>query len=142
MPSRPRGKLLVGTINGVNYMDKKHNENMKRMEDNKPKEDKKHNVDKKLTKDNKHNEENNLTEDKKHIEQKKNIEIWEDLVQIKDLLIALLICVSTTFFGYFIAPGGPPKPLFFGLIGAIIGFIITSIIINPKREFAEGDGEG
>lgn len=99
-------------------MDKKQNEIMKRMEDNKHKQD------------------------KKHIEQKKNIEIWEDLVHIKDLLIALLICVSTTFFGYFIAPNEPPKPLFFGLIGAIIGFIITSIIINPKRELVEGDREG
>lgn len=105
-------------------MDKKHNEIMKRMEDNKQKQD------------------NKLKEDKKHIEQKKNIEIWEDLVHIKDLLIALLICVSTTFFGYFIAPNEPPKPLFFGLIGAIIGFIITSIIINPKRELVEGDREG
>lgn len=76
-----------------------------------------------------------------HIEEKKYIEIWEDLVHIKDLLIALLICVSTTFFGYFLAPNEPPKPLFFGLIGAMIGFIISSIIINPKRKFEEGNRE-
>lgn len=79
--------------------------------------------------------------DKKHIENKKNIEIWEDLVYIKDLIVALLICVSTTFFGYFIAPNEAPLPLFFGLIGAIIGFIISSILIKPKREFIESDGE-
>ena len=84
--------------------------------------------------------------DKLHIEDKldiedKNIEIWEDIVHIKDLLIALLICVSSTFFGYFIAPNEAPKPLFFGLIGTMIGFIIASIIINPKREFIEGARE-
>ena len=141
-------------------MIKKQNEIMKRMEDNryiqgkKLKEDKELTEDKKLTKYKELNEENKRTEykkqnedntrkeDKKPIEQEKNIEIWEDLVRIKDLLLAFLICVSTTFFGYFIAPNDAPKPLFFGLIGAMIGFIITSIIINPKRELVEGDGEG
>ncbi len=86
------------------------------------------------------------TNDKLHIEDnllqnEKNIEIWEDIVHIKDLLIALFICISTTFFGYFIAPNEPPKPLFYGLLGTMTGFIITSIIIHPKREFVEGDGE-
>ncbi len=75
-----------------------------------------------------------------HIKDNPNIEIWEDLVCIKDLLLALFICVSTTFTGYFIAPSEPPKPLFFGLIGTIIGFIITSVIIKPKREMIEGEG--
>ncbi len=79
--------------------------------------------------------------DEKDIENKKNIEIWEDLVNIKDFLIALMICISTTFFGYFIAPNEAPKPLFFGLIGAIIGFIINSIFIKPKRKFIETDRE-
>lgn len=104
-------RIGYSTINGVKYMNKKHNEDKK------------------------------WKKDKKQINEKNNIEIWEDLVHIKDLLIALLICVSTTFLGYFIAPNEPPKPLFFGLIGAMIGFIITSIIINPKRELLEGDGE-
>ncbi|MDS9473199.1 hypothetical protein [Sporosarcina pasteurii] len=67
--------------------------------------------------------------------EKENIEVWEDLVHIKDLLLALLICSVTTLSGYFIAPSEPPKPLFFGLFGALIGFLITSIIIQPKRTF-------
>ncbi len=71
----------------------------------------------------------------------KNIEVWEDLVNIKDLVISIIVCGSTTFLGYFIAPNEPPKPLFFGLTGAIIGFVICSFIIKPKRIFEEGNQE-
>lgn len=63
------------------------------------------------------------------------IEIWEDVVTIKDLVITLLICLSTTFGGYLIAPSEGYQPLLFGLLGAVIGFIISSIVIKPKREF-------
>lgn len=66
---------------------------------------------------------------------KSNVEVWEDVVNIKDLVISLVICTVTTLGGYLIAPNDPPKPLFFGLVGAIIGFVICSIIINPKRTF-------
>ncbi len=66
---------------------------------------------------------------------KENIEVWEDLVSIKDLVKSLLICTVTTLGAYFIAPNEPPKPLFFGLIGAFAGFVICSLIIKPKRSF-------
>lgn len=79
--------------------------------------------------------------DKKENMDKKNIEIWEDLVYIKDLILALTICLATTFGAYFIAPNEPPKPLFFGLSGAIAGFIISSIIIKPKRELLDEGGK-
>jgi hypothetical protein len=68
---------------------------------------------------------------------KKNIEVWEDLVNIKDLVTCLIICSITTLGGYFIAPNKPPKPLIFGLSGAIIGFVICSFIIKPKRLFID-----
>lgn len=69
------------------------------------------------------------------------IEVWEDIVSIKDLLIALVICSFTTLGGYFLAPNDPPKPLFFGLSGAILGFVICSISIKPKRLFIEDKQE-
>lgn len=72
---------------------------------------------------------------------KQNIEVWEDLVRIKDLVIALIICSFTTLGGYFIAPKVPPRPLFFGLVGAILGFIICTLLIKPKRIFIEGNEE-
>jgi hypothetical protein len=72
---------------------------------------------------------------------KTNIEIWSDLVNIKDLVIALLICSFTTFGGYFLSPNASYKPLLFGLLGAIIGFIISGLIIEPKRVVMEEDKE-
>lgn len=74
-------------------------------------------------------------------ETKDNIEVWEDLVHIKDLVLALVICSVTTLGAYFIAPNEPPKPLFFGLVGALVGFVICSIIIKPKRIFVEAEDE-
>ncbi|WP_017473566.1 hypothetical protein [Amphibacillus jilinensis] len=70
-----------------------------------------------------------------------NIEIWADLVSIRDLTIAIAITVVTTLVGYFIAPANEPMPLIFGLVGAVIGFIISSIMIKPKRQF-KPSGQG
>ena len=69
--------------------------------------------------------------------EEKYIEIWEDLVNVKDLVKALVICMFTTFSGYFLAPNDSYKPLLFGLVGAITGFIVSSIIIVPKRKFIQ-----
>ncbi|MGP4066735.1 hypothetical protein ACTWPF_17710 [Oceanobacillus sp. M65] len=68
-----------------------------------------------------------------------NIEVWEDLVHIKDLVLSIVICTVITLGAYLIAPNEPPKPLIYGLIGAVIGFVISSIAIKPKRtlRFAE-----
>lgn len=76
-----------------------------------------------------------------HREQGGNIEVWEDLVNIKDLVLSLVICSVTTLGGYLIAPNEPPKPLIFGMVGAVIGFIASSIIIKPKRTFHYVDEE-
>ena len=65
--------------------------------------------------------------------EKECIEIWGDNVNIRDLLLSIVICVITTLGGYLIAPAEPPKPLIFGLVGGVIGFIVCSIIIKPKR---------
>lgn len=66
-----------------------------------------------------------------------NIEIWGDIVKIKDLVKALIICMITTFSGYFLAPNDSYKPLLFGLVGAITGFIFSSFLIQPKRKFIQ-----
>lgn len=71
------------------------------------------------------------------MKEENNIEIWEDLVKIKDLVKALIICIIATFSGYFLAPNDAYKPLLFGLVGAITGFIISSFIIKPKRKFIQ-----
>ncbi|WP_010529223.1 hypothetical protein [Lentibacillus jeotgali] len=73
-------------------------------------------------------------------EDKENIEVWEDLVHIKDLVISLAICSVTSLGGYLIAPEGQ-QPLIYGLIGAVLGFITSTIVIKPKRNFSYTDEE-
>lgn len=61
------------------------------------------------------------------------IEIWEDVVSLKELIISLVLCIFTSFVGYYLAPAKEPWPLLLGLLGAILGFIISSIVVKPKR---------
>ncbi|HLR52151.1 MAG TPA: hypothetical protein VK072_04675 [Candidatus Avamphibacillus sp.] len=79
--------------------------------------------------------------DSKSSEKKKNIEVWEDVVSIRDLVFSLIISSITTLGGYLIAPNDSSKPLIFGLIGAVVGFIICSILFKPKRTFEYIDEE-
>lgn len=74
-------------------------------------------------------------------EKNRFVEVWEDYVSISDLLMAMIICIGFTLAGYFIAPGKAPQPLIFGLVGGIIGFIISSIIIKPKRKVIDVNEE-
>lgn len=69
---------------------------------------------------------------------KEFIEIWGDLVTIKDLILAILLCSGFTMTGYFIAPAADQtKQLFFGLGGAVLGFLITTFVLKPKRTVIE-----
>lgn len=61
-------------------------------------------------------------------------EIWDDLIQFTDLLIALFITISFTAIGYYFAPKTAPLPLFISLAGALVGFVVSSLIIKPKRQ--------
>lgn len=62
------------------------------------------------------------------------IEIWGDMVAINDLTKAIVLSAVTTMGGYFIAPSDNISlQLFFGLGGALIGFLLTAFWIEPKR---------
>lgn len=69
------------------------------------------------------------------------IEVWEDMVDIKDLIISLIVCSVTSLGGYFLAPNEPPMPLFYGLGGALLGFLILSFLIQPKRHLTDESEE-
>ncbi|SCN22730.1 hypothetical protein N3C_0923 [Clostridium sp. N3C] len=84
---------------------------------------------------------NELKDIKEEDNMERNIEVWEDLVYIKDLILALVICSTTALGGYFIAPKGQSKPLLFGISGAIIGFVICALLIKPKRILVEDSKE-
>ncbi|EHR34133.1 hypothetical protein ACWOAQ_01000 [Helcococcus kunzii] len=68
------------------------------------------------------------------MDNKEKINIWGDVVSIKDLLLSIFITLVTTMGLYFYAKAFQPSyVLFFGLGGAVIGFIISSFIFSPKR---------
>lgn len=71
----------------------------------------------------------------------KYIEVWEDMVALKDLVLSLIVCSVTSLGGYFLAPNEPPMPLFFGLGGALLGFLILSFLIQPKRHLTDDQEE-
>lgn len=75
-------------------------------------------------------------------DEKRNlVDIWGDNVSVKDLGIAMGLCILFALGGYLIAPGEAPQPLIFGILGGVIGFIISSFIIKPKRTISESREE-
>ncbi|WP_010651324.1 hypothetical protein [Oceanobacillus massiliensis] len=75
-------------------------------------------------------------------EEKDNyVDIWGDNVSIKDLGIAMALCITFSLGGYLLAPGEAPQPLIFGLAGGVIGFIISSVVIKPKRKITEMEAD-
>jgi len=69
------------------------------------------------------------------------VEVWEDIVSLKDLSLALVLCPFITMIAYFLAPNKGSFPLFYGLGGALIGFILCSMIVKPKRKFQQDKDE-
>lgn len=63
------------------------------------------------------------------------IEIWGDHVDLKSMLISMFICATIALGGYFIAYNwGPTWQLFLGIFGAVVGFVLSILFIQPKRE--------
>ncbi|MFD1850886.1 hypothetical protein [Oceanobacillus bengalensis] len=70
-----------------------------------------------------------------------NIEVWEDIVSVKDLLFSIIICLVSTMLAYSIAPDDSSSGMLYGIIGAVVGFVICSIIFKPKRKLTIIDEE-
>ena len=65
---------------------------------------------------------------------KQMVEIWGDVVEISLLVVSIFISGISTMGAYFLAPSDDKiKQLFFGLGGAVLGFVISAIFIKPKR---------
>ena len=74
---------------------------------------------------------------------KKLVEIWGDTVAIRSLILAILFSSFSTMGAFFLAPvDDKSKQLFFGLIGALIGFVLSSIFIKPKRVITKRIDQG
>ena len=72
--------------------------------------------------------------DSESTERQNNIEVWNDLVSPRDLIICLVISVicviAAVLFSVYL--GG--KPLFWVLGASTIGFIACCFLVTPKRE--------
>lgn len=67
-------------------------------------------------------------------EKKDLVEIWGDVVELRSLVLAIFISSGSTMGAFFLAPSDDQtKQLFFGLAGAVIGFVISTVFIKPKR---------
>ena len=72
----------------------------------------------------------------------KYLELWGDLVSLRDLLQAMLLSAVLTMAGYFLAPAGDTtKQLFFGLAGAVLALLVNTIFIKPKRLIKQSNQE-
>ena len=67
-------------------------------------------------------------------ERQNNIEVWNDLVSPRDLLICLLISVMCVVAAVLLSSSFGGKPLFWGLGASTIGFIACCVLVSPKRE--------
>lgn len=66
--------------------------------------------------------------------QEKYLELWGDLVGLRDIVIAMIISIGCTMSGYFLAPtGNTTRQLFYGLAGAVLALMINTFFIKPKR---------
>lgn len=63
------------------------------------------------------------------------VSLWGDTVGVSDLIRSIILSVILTMEAFFIAPADDPtKQLFFGLGGAVLSFIINSVLVKPKRK--------
>lgn len=70
---------------------------------------------------------------------KDKVLLWGDVVSLKDLILSILISIISTMGMFFLADkDNTSMQLFMGLLGAVIGFIITSILFKPKRNVKVG----
>lgn len=66
--------------------------------------------------------------------QEKYLELWGDLVGLKDMVLAIFISGFCTMSGFFLAPSGnTTRQLFYGLAGAVLALVLNTVFIKPKR---------
>jgi hypothetical protein len=71
---------------------------------------------------------------------RKYIEVWNDLVSPRDLTWSLVICGGTTAAALLISQALGQSAFFWGLGGSVGGFIVTTLLITPKRVVRLVDG--
>ena len=65
---------------------------------------------------------------------RQNIEVWNDLVSPRDLVICLLISVACAAAAVLVSARLGGQTLFWGLGASVAGFIVNCLLVTPKRE--------
>ena len=65
---------------------------------------------------------------------RQNIEVWNDLVSPRDLVICLLISVACAAAAVLVSASVGGEALFWGLGASAAGFIVNCLLVTPKRE--------
>jgi len=66
------------------------------------------------------------------------IELYSEYVSLRDLAFCVPICAVCAFLSYLFSPV-PDMRITFGLVGAFIGFGISALVTEPKREVREDE---
>lgn len=66
--------------------------------------------------------------------ERQNIEVWNDLVSAKDLLICLLVSAACALLAVIISSRAGGQTLFWGLGASVVGFAVNCLLVTPKRE--------
>lgn len=66
--------------------------------------------------------------------ERQNVEVWNDLVSPKDLVICLLVAVACAVAAVMISSRVGGQTLFWGLGASVVGFIVNCFLVAPKRE--------
>lgn len=62
------------------------------------------------------------------------VEVWGDIVALKELAVSITISVVLGLAGYLLAPADSAVlPLLFALAGIVIATVINSVLFKPKR---------
>ena len=66
--------------------------------------------------------------------ERQNIEVWNDLVRPKDLLVCLLVSAACAVLAVVISSRAGGQTLFWGLGASVVGFAVNCLLVTPKRE--------
>lgn len=74
--------------------------------------------------------------------ERQNIEVWNDLVSLKDLVVSLLVSVVCAVLAVIVSSRAGGQTLFWGLGASVVGFTVNCLLVTPKREVSIVDETG
>ena len=64
----------------------------------------------------------------------RNIEVWNDLVSPKDLIICLVVSAICAVAAVLVASSTGGQTLYWGLGASVVGFVVNCFLVTPKRD--------